>query len=153
MDQYYDYSAYSICKQNLLDQLYVCLVFFLCVQSTPSLPCLLHQQAVLLRSLYSERKCRSDYKNVQSDLYLSYLARGRALDEKEYLMIIFLISHPNHMLWPLIWTVSLRRFRWGVTTFILMQKLRLSLIITKYSLLSRALNRTEVFSSKITSKI
>ena len=29
---------------------------------------------------------------------------------------LVLISHQNHMLWPLIWTVSLRRFSWGVTT-------------------------------------
>ena len=50
---------------------------------------------------------------------------GRALDKREYLMIIrdnfFLISHRNHMLWPLIWTVSSRRFRWGVTTYVFMQ--------------------------------
>ena len=41
---------------------------------------------------------------------------------------------------PLIWTVSSIRFRWGVTTYIFMQNYRkLSLIITKYTLLSRAL--------------
>ena len=46
--------------------------------------------------------------------------------------IIVLISHWNHMLWPLIWNVSLRQVfvqNWQ----------KLSLITTKYSLLSRAL--------------
>ena len=38
----------------------------------------------------------------------------RALDKREYLMILFLISHRNDMSWPLIWNVSSRRFRWGV---------------------------------------
>ena len=62
------------------------------------------------------------------------------LHEREYLMIIFLISHRNHMLCPLIGTVSSRRFRWGVTTYVFMHTLqKLSLLITKYSLLSRAL--------------
>ena len=45
----------------------------------------------------------------------------RALDKREYLMINFLISHQNYMMWPLIWTVSTRRFRWGVTTYVFMQ--------------------------------
>ena len=39
--------------------------------------------------------------------------QSRALDKREYLMIIFLIFHPNHMLSPLICTVSLRWRRWG----------------------------------------
>ena len=44
------------------------------------------------------------------------------------------------MLWRLIWTVSLRRFRRGVTTEVFVQNWqKLSLIITKYFLLSRAL--------------
>ena len=38
-------------------------------------------------------------------------------------MIIFLISHRNHMLWPIIWTVSSRRFRWGVTTYVFIAEL------------------------------
>ena len=41
----------------------------------------------------------------------------RARDTRKYLMIIFLISHRKHMLWPLIWTVPSRRFRWGVTIY------------------------------------
>ena len=48
---------------------------------------------------------------------LSFL---RAVDKREYLVIImdtFVNSAQNHMMRPLIWTVSSRRFRWGVTTY------------------------------------
>ena len=41
----------------------------------------------------------------------------RALNKREYLVIIFLISHWNHMLWPLIWTISSKLFRWGITIY------------------------------------
>ena len=48
-----------------------------------------------------------------------------ALDKREYLVIHLLISHRNrHMLWPLIWTVLRRRFRWGVTTYGFMEILQ-----------------------------
>ena len=50
--------------------------------------------------------------------------------------IIFLISHWNHMLWPFIWIVWSMQFRWEVTTYVFLQSWqKLSLIITKYSLL------------------
>ena len=48
--------------------------------------------------------------NVDSDevahyeppnLDLNFLPSRRGLDKREYLMIIFVISHQNHMLWPL----------------------------------------------------
>ena len=65
----------------------------------------------------------------------------RALDKKEYLMLIFFISHRSHMLWPFIWTVSLRWFRWGVTTYVSVQNYqKLSLIIIIYSFLFRAMH-------------
>ena len=48
-------------------------------------------------------------------------------------MISFLTSHWNHMLWPLIWTVSSRQFRWGVTTN---QQMFLCRIYRNYPLLS-----------------
>ena len=31
-------------------------------------------------------------------VYVREMGKGRALDKREYLMIIFLISHGNHML-------------------------------------------------------
>ena len=59
-------------------------------------------------------------------------------------MIIFLISHWKHMMWPLIWTVSMRRLRRRVTTYVFMQnQQKFSLIIIKYSL-SRALLRVKL---------
>ena len=68
------------------------------------------------------------------------IIQSRAQDKRKYLMIIFLIAHQNYMLWSLIGTVSSRWFRWGVITYVFMQNWqKLSLIITKYSLLSRAL--------------
>ena len=42
------------------------------------------------------------------DFVLARFNDSRALDKREYLMINFLISHRNHMLWSLIWTVLLR---------------------------------------------
>ena len=76
--------------------------------------------------------------------YVQSVTTPRALDKREYLMIIFLISHQNHILWPLIWTISLRRFRWGVTTYGFMpNKQKTMLIITKYSLLSIALSPSD----------
>ena len=70
----------------------------------------------------------------------TYFHFCRALVKREYLMIFFLISHWNHMLWPLIWAVSLRRFRWRVRTLCFYAELpKLPLSITKFSLFSRAL--------------
>ena len=49
----------------------------------------------------------------------------RALDKREYLVILrdnFCLFYKKHRLWPLIWTVSMRRFRWGVTTYGLNEK-------------------------------
>ena len=59
----------------------------------------------------------------------------RALDNREYLMIIFLISHWNHMLLPLVWAVSSRQFRWGVTIYVFMQKLKKKIILNYHQLL------------------
>ena len=73
----------------------------------------------------------------------------RALGKREYLMIVFLISHRKHMLWPLIWTVSSGQFRWGLTTLFLCRS-KLSQIITKYSLISRALEHVLLVSVRPT---
>ena len=71
--------------------------------------------------------------------------KSRAVGKREYLIIIFLISHWNHMLWPLIWTILTRRFWWGGHNICFYAELtKLSLIITKYSLLCRALKTCSI---------
>ena len=67
------------------------------------LPNLFHWQILRYLSSFIKLLC-----------YLDHIVShwSRALDKREYLIMIFLISHQNRMLWPLIWTVSLR---WGVT--------------------------------------
>ena len=75
----------------------------------------------------------------QTTFYPKQVWWNRAVGKRAHLMIIFLISHWNHMLWPLIWTVSSRRFRWGSQHMFLCRiNKKLSFIITKYSHLSRA---------------
>ena len=72
-----------------------------------------------------------------------------ALDGRENLMILGIIFNSawKHMLWPLIWTVSLKWFRWGgdgsdegsQDMASIRNKENYPSIISKYSLLYRAL--------------
>ena len=48
---------------------------------------------------------------------------------------MFLINACKYMLWPLIWTASMKQLRWGVTIYISIKILmKITFIIIKYCL-------------------